>query len=115
MVQRGDRRLLGTMLRTLLGYCDYPYGRRRSGTTTPRSMASRNGSASSRPQNLSETVVRPKEQALIDRVTAEVDAGRQCWVFTTMTDKYDTVARLERLMQINGFKVKVLRSSVGNR
>jgi hypothetical protein len=113
MVQRGDRRLLGIMLRTLLGYCDYPYGRSEIGyyDTTLDGVQKWIGIVT--PENLSEATVRPKEQALINAVTAEVDAGRQCWVFTTMTDKYDTVARLEKLMQINGFRVKVLRSSVG--
>lgn len=114
MVQRGDRRLLGTMLRTLLGYCDYPYGRSEIGYyDTDMYSGAQKWIGIITPENLDESVVRPKEQALIDNVAAEVDAGRQCWVFTTMTDKFDVVARLERLMEINGFRVKALRSSVG--
>jgi hypothetical protein len=113
MVQKGDRRLLGTMLRTLLGYCDFPYGRNEIGYyDTDVYSGAQKWIGIVTPENLSETVVRPKEQALIDRVTAEVDAGRQCWVFTTMTDKYDVVSRLESLLNVNGFRVKTLRSCV---
>lgn len=112
MVQRGDRRLLGTMLRTLLGYCDFPYDWGEIGYYDTDLSGAQKWIEIVVPRSLDASVVRPKEQALIDRVTAEVDAGRQCWVFTTMTDKHDTVARLEHLLQVNGFKVKVLRSCV---
>ncbi|MHB8974289.1 MAG: DEAD/DEAH box helicase family protein [Pirellulaceae bacterium] len=112
MVQRGDRRLLGTMLRTLLGYCDYPYGREEIGYYDTTVDGQQKWVGIVTPENLSDLTVRPKEQALIDQVAHEVDLGRQCWVFTTMTDKHDVVARLEKLLQINGFRVKTLRSSV---
>lgn len=113
MVQRGDRRLLGTMLKTLIGYCDFPYEREEIGYYTTTLDKQQKWVSVVTPDNLSADVVRPKEQALIDRVAAEVDAGRQCWVFTNMTNKYDVLARLETLMKVNGFRVKVMRSDVG--
>jgi len=112
MIRRGDRRLLGTMLRTLIGYPDHPYGYREIGYQDVDLEGRPKWVHVVTPQELSETTVRPKEQALIDHVSAEVDAGRQCWVFTNMTNKHDVVARLEKLMNINGFRCRVLRSSV---
>jgi hypothetical protein len=113
MVVRGDRRLLGAMLRTLLGYVDHPYGWDEIGYyERDEASDAQKWIGIVTPPDLPQDVVRPKEQALINRVTAEVEEGRQVWIFTTMTDKHDVVSRLEQLMVTNGFRVKVLRSAV---
>ena len=78
MIRRGDRRLLGAMLRTLLGYPDHPYGYGEIGYQDMTLDGQPKWVSVVTPQQLSETTVRPKEQALIDHVAAEVDAGRQC-------------------------------------
>jgi hypothetical protein len=64
------------------------------------------------PPSLSETVIRAKEQALIDRVGSEKSRGRKVWVYVQFTDKHDVQARLESLLRQAGFQVGVLRSSV---
>jgi hypothetical protein len=64
------------------------------------------------PPSLSEDVIRPKEQALIDLVRAEKARGRKVWVYVQFTDKHDVQSRLDKLLREEGFQVEVLRSSV---
>lgn len=107
MVRRGDKRLLGTMLATLLGYPDHPYDfgdigyRSREGfrhvTTCP---------------DLDRELVRPKEQALLDIVAREKAEGRQVWVYLQMTRKRDVQLRLEHLLSQAGLRVNILRAKV---
>jgi hypothetical protein len=112
MIRRGDRRLLGAMLQTLLAYPDHPYG------WEPVGYWSRGGTGPGtyvtvvRPPNLSEEVIRPKEQALIDLVQAEKAKGRKVWVYVQFTDKHDVQSRLEKLLRQEGLQVEVLHSSV---
>ncbi|MCI0462768.1 MAG: hypothetical protein L0Z62_37955 [Gemmataceae bacterium] len=107
MMKRRDRRLLGTMLQTLLAYPDYPFGwgpvgyRAGSGFVTVAT-----------PPNLPEDVIRPKEQALLDLVVSEAGRGRKVWVYVQYTDQHDVQGRLERLLRRAGLRVAVLRSSV---
>jgi hypothetical protein len=107
MMKRRDKRLLGTMVQTLLAYPDYPFGwgpvgyRQAAGFVTV-----------ALPPNLSEDVIRPKEQALIDLVRSERARGRKIWVYVQYTDTHDVQGRLERLLGRTGFRVGVLRSSV---
>jgi hypothetical protein len=107
MMRRRDRRLLGTMLQTLLAYPDYPFGwgpigYHRDGTFVTVAT----------PPNLPEGVVRPKEQALLDLVRSEKARGRKIWVYVQYTATHDVQGRLERLLRQAGLRVGVLRSSV---
>ena len=114
MMVKGDMRLLGKMLHTLLSYPDYPYdwkavgywdrprGTTEGGTFVPVVT----------PANFSEDCVYPKEQALIDLVAQEREAGRQCWVYVQYTTKRPVAGRLERLLKEAGFRCKMLKSSV---
>jgi SNF2 family DNA or RNA helicase len=107
MMRRNDRRLLGAMLQTLLAYPDYPFGWEpvgyiKEGTFVTVAM----------PPHLSEEVIRPKEQALIDLVESEKAKGRKVWVYVQYTDRHDVQGRLERTLKASGFRVGVLRSSV---
>jgi len=107
MMKRRDRRLLGTMLQTLLAYPDYPFGWGPVGywnNGTHVTVAT--------PPNLAETVIHPKEQALIDLAMAERSTRRKVWVYVQYTDTHDVQGRLERLLQQAGLRVGVLRSSV---
>ena len=122
MVKKGDRRLLGTMLQTLLCYPDYPYGWGPVGYTTPEGF----WIPVVEPENFDgyytwpsnsinvpgEQIVWPKEQALLDLVAKEKAQGRQVWVYVQYTDKRDVLARLEGLLKKQGLKVGVLRSNV---
>jgi hypothetical protein len=65
------------------------------------------------PPNLSEEVIRPKEQALIDLVNGEKVNGRKVWVYVQFTgDKHNVQARLEKLLKNAGLQVAVLHASV---
>jgi len=107
MMRRRDRRLLGTMLQTLLAYPDYPFGWGPVGY-------SHNGAqvTVATPPNLPEATVHPKEQRLIDLVRSEQAHRRKVWVYVQYTDRHDVQGRLERLLTAAGFRVGVLRSSV---
>lgn len=110
MMQRRDKRLLGTMLQTLLAYPDYPFGWDSVGYWDHGEDAVYVTVAS--PPNLSEDAIRPKEQALIDLVYAEKVRGRKVWVYVHFTDRHDVQGRLEKLLRRAGLRVEVLRSSV---
>jgi hypothetical protein len=107
MMRRRDRRLLGTMLQTLLAYPDYPFGWGPVGYW-------HNGAhvTVATPPNLPETAIHPKEQKLIDLVRSERASRRNVWVYVQYTDRHDVQGRLERLLTTAGFRVGVLRSSV---
>lgn len=113
MMQRRDRRLLGTMLQTLLAYPDYPFDWGNVGY-----WQTRDGGEPARyvtiatPPNLSPDVIRPKEQALIDLIRSESAQARKVWVYVQYTDKHDVQSRLEALLQRAGFRVGVLGATV---
>jgi hypothetical protein len=109
MMKRRDRRLLGTMLQTLLAYPDYPFGWSPVGYWDANSDRFITVAI---PPNLSEQAVRPKEAALIDLVKSERARGRKVWVYVQFTDAHDVQGRLERLLKEAGLQVAVLRSSV---
>ena len=113
MMRRRDRRLLGTMLQTLLAYPDHPYG---WGPIGYRDVGEGGGPGEfvtvTVPPELSQGAIRPKEQALIDLVREEKARGRKVWVYVQHTDKHDVQGRLEQLLKQAGFQIGVLRSSV---
>jgi hypothetical protein len=113
MMQRKDKRLLGAMLQTLLAYPDYPFGWGAVGYWD-RGEDGLPGVyvPVTSPPNLSEDVLRPKEQALIDLVFAEKARGRKVWVYVQFSDRHDVQGRLESLLSQAGLRIAVLRSSV---
>ena len=54
-----------------------------------------------------------KEEEMLSLCRKEKARGRKVLVYTTYTGKWDTMARMKRLLEEEGFKVAVLRSSVG--
>jgi hypothetical protein len=107
MVRKGDRRLLGKFLMTLLAYPDHPHGWGEVGYLDGGSFVHVVS-----PRDLDRGTIRPKEQALLDLCLAEKAAGRQVWVYVQFTGERDVQGRLERLLKKAGLKVGVLRSSV---
>lgn len=116
MVAKGDKRLLGAMLQTLLGYCDRPYGwgeigyyqiDEDSGAKTWQHVVT--------PAELDAQKQRPKEEELLRHVVAEKALGRKSWVFTTMTDKRDVTERLKDLLTACGVRTTILRANVETR
>lgn len=113
MMKRRDRRLLGTMLQTLLAYPDYPFEWKPIGYWQRGDGDGRGSYVTvAVPPTLSEDAIRPKEQALIDLVNDEKAKGRKVWVYVQYTDKHDVQGRLEKLLAQAGLQVGVLRSSV---
>lgn len=113
MLSRKDKRLLSKMLQTLLGYCDHPWGWGEIGYWDRDEEGDEYWHHVVTPKNLDPKVIRPKERELIDLVKREVAEGRQCWVYSVMTDARDVVGRLTDLFKREGLRAENLRSSVG--
>jgi hypothetical protein len=113
MMRRKDRRLLGTMVQSLLAYPDYPFG---WGPIGYHDRGDNGGLGAfvtvAHPPNLAEERIRPKEQALIDLIQSERAKGRKVWVYVQYTDKHDVQGRLGQLLRQAGLRVGLLRSSV---
>ncbi len=63
------------------------------------------------PADLPQDVVYPKEQTLIDICQQQYAEGRQSWVYINMTNKRDIQPRIKGLLEAEGLKVGILRSS----
>jgi hypothetical protein len=111
MLVKGDKRLLGTLLRALIAYPDMPFdwhtlgyyahedeGGGFIGVHTPASFDPSRAFA--------------KEDTLEAVVLREKGQGRQCWIFCEMTDKKDVQQRLLDRFELAGLDAAVLRSSV---
>jgi SNF2 family DNA or RNA helicase len=113
MMRRKDKRLLGTMLQTLLAYPDHPFGWGPIGYWQRGDEGGRGAFVTvANPPDLPKDVTRPKEQGLIDLVNEEKSNGRKVWVYVQFNDKHDVQGRLEKLLRQAGLRVEVLRSSV---
>lgn len=106
MMRKKDRRLLAAFLRTLLDYPDYPYGWGPVGYRDGDKFVQ-----VAYPQSLKRQL-RNKEKALLDLIETEHQHGRQCWVYTIMTDKRDCAEHLRATIKQAGYRVDVLRSKV---
>jgi hypothetical protein len=119
MLRRGSMKLLGSMLHTLLDYPDRPYGWEppHEGTLAvgfydePDNYTRENWIGIVQPPHLDPNIVRPKEAKLVDLCLRERAEGRQSWVFCQMTGKRDVQPRLARLLEKEGLRVNILRSS----
>jgi hypothetical protein len=112
MVRRGNKKLLGTMLNCLLCYPDYPFDWGTIGYYDNTPEGGGGFVPVVNPPNLDPLVLRPKEQALIERVLQEKNEGRQVWIYCQYTDKRDCIARVRGALENQGLKVKVMRASV---
>ena len=107
MLIRHDRRLLGTMLNTLMAYPDHPFGWGRVGYKDRGTLIS-----VVEPDNLDPNVVRPKEKWFLDLVQQEATLGRQVWGYVQLNGERDVERRLADLLRKRDFNVKVLKASV---
>lgn len=116
MGKKRNPQLLGMMLSVLLGYPDKSTG---WGDITYEEFNPQLGEMDLihvvTPKALNQDKIRPKEQALLEYLLAEKAAGRQCWVYTTMTNTRDVTQRLKRLCQNAGLRTEVLTSQVNTR
>jgi hypothetical protein len=137
LLKKGSMKLLGAFLHTTLDYPDRPYGwthrpevaeairkeKEKGGNTDhfdhvgtvgywdrPGSTRLIDWVGVVTPADCDPSVVRPKEQALIDICLHHKKAGNQTWVYTLMTGKRDVRFRLKAVLEGAGLKVGVLRS-----
>jgi hypothetical protein len=105
-IAAGSKGALATMLNTLIGWPDHPYGFDRIGYT--------NGDGQrvqvAEPENLDPNVIRNKERKLVEIVMDTVARGRQAWVYCEMTQKRDVQPRIKKLLTDRGLGVEIMRS-----
>lgn len=104
-LQTGSKKLLGAYLMSLLSYPDRPYGNK--DICDPET-----GDVLVTPTELSDSVVYNKEARLVELVTAEKKKGRKCMVYAQFTGEKDVTPRLKGLLENQGVRVEILRSTV---
>jgi SNF2 family DNA or RNA helicase len=113
MARTGNKQLLGVMVNSLLYYQDTCYA---NWEPLGYYEGEREGEGAfitvHIPRKLSAETIYPKEQALLDLVRQEKQAGRQCWVYLQITEKHGLLDRLKAILERHGLKVGVLRASV---
>ncbi len=104
---KGDKTLMGVVLNALLRWPDTCF--RDEEVVHPRTRET----LSFVPAVLEEGELSAKELALVEICKVNKAKGRKVLVYTVYTGKRDTASRLKCLLDQAGFKVAVLRSSVG--
>jgi hypothetical protein len=107
MLARRDKRMLGTMLQTLMAYPDYPFGWAAVGYRDREKFV-----PVCEPPNLSPLVTRAKEKWFLDIVEQEALLGRQVWGYVQLNGKHDVESRLAELLRKRDFRVKVLKHTI---
>ena len=110
---RGNRSVLSTMLNTLLLYPDHPYGLGTLyGAEFDPELKRNVRFVIAETQDLPEEQLYSKERKLIEEIKKELAEGRRCQVFAVYTQKHDVTARLQRILNDEGIRTAVLKSSV---
>jgi len=105
-LRKGDKTLLGVVLNVLLAWPDCAF--REEAVKHPRSRKL----LAYAPALFGDLEAAPKEQELIRLCRDQKSRGRKVLVYTIYTCVRDTTKRLKNLLQAEGFKASVLRSSV---
>lgn len=112
MLVRGDKRLLGKFLETLLYYPDHPWGWGEIGYHSGYGDERHFVKVCDAP-DLSQDVIRFKEDAIMREIANEANQGRQCWVYIQRNgEERDYLKYLSELIEteLSGLRVKILRS-----
>ncbi|HWS97575.1 MAG TPA: helicase-related protein, partial [Candidatus Methylomirabilis sp.] len=110
---RGNSSVVSTMLNTLLGWPDHPYGfGTLYGSEFNPETNSRESFVIAETVDLDLNWSYAKERALIEEVKAQLARGRKCQVFAIYTNKHDVIERLEALFRNEGIRAATLRASV---
>jgi superfamily II DNA or RNA helicase len=110
---RGNRSVLSTMLNTLLLYPDHPFGLGTLyGAEFDPELKRNVRFVIAETQDLPEEQLYSKERKLIEEIRREVAEGRRCQVFAVYTQKHDVTARLQRILNDEGIRTAVLKSSI---
>ncbi len=103
----GDKTLMGVVLNVLLAWPDCAF--RSELVYHPRTRAL----LASAPQIfVDEHELSPKEERLVSLCKEAKARGRRVLVYTTYTGVRDTTSRLRSILELQGFKVAVLRAAV---
>lgn len=110
---RGNKSLMSILLNALLLFPDHPYGFDKiwARAFDPQTKGYVKFLVTE-PVNLTRDTLYAKERALIADVKEELRQGRRCQVYATYTGEKDVTHRLETVLQKEGIRVAVLRSSV---
>lgn len=101
-LQGGSRRLLGALVSTALTLPDEPW----------QPLVLDDTEYLSYQPALTADRIYPKEQAILDDVQAEVQAGRKVWVYTPYTKTHPQADRLATLFRAQGLRTAVLTDAV---
>jgi SNF2 family DNA or RNA helicase len=102
----GDKTLMGVVLNVLLAWPDCAF--RSELVYHPRTRAL----LASAPRIFDEHELSPKEERLVSLCKEAKARGRRVLVYTTYTGVRDTTSRLKGILELQGFKVAVLRAAV---
>jgi hypothetical protein len=110
---RGNKSLMSILLNTLLLYPDHPYDFDQiwARAFDPQSREYVKFRVTE-PQNLTRDTPYAKERALIADIKNELQQGRRCQVYATYTGEKDVTLRLQTVLEREGIRTAVLRSSV---
>lgn len=107
LLRQKVKEMARTMLQTLMGYPDHPYGWGDVGYKDKGSFV-----RVVTPANLDSLIVRPKERKFIDICQQEFSLGRLVWVYVQLNGERNVESRVARLLEAEGLRVKILRQSV---
>jgi len=105
----GQKKILGPALNAMINWTDHPHDWDEIGYKDEKGFFHGIVQPTNYPKSLRAF---PKEEKLIDLVKAERALGRQVWVYVQLTDKHDVAGRLQTLLQAEGMRVEVMRSTV---
>ncbi|HEX2918269.1 MAG TPA: helicase-related protein, partial [Edaphobacter sp.] len=110
---RGNKSLMSILLNTLLLYPDHPYDFDQiwARAYDPQSREHVRFLVTE-PENLTRDTLYAKERALIADIKDELRQGRRCQVYATYTGQKDVTLRLQTVLEREGIRTAVLRSSV---
>lgn len=110
---RGNKSLMSILLNTLLLYPDHPYDFDQiwARAFDPQSREYVKFLVTE-PENLTRDTLYAKERALIADIKDELGQGRRCQVYATYTGEKDVTLRLQTVLEREGIRTAVLRSSV---
>jgi hypothetical protein len=110
---RGNKSLMSILLNTLLLYPDHPYDFDQiwAQAYDPQSREYVRFLVTE-PENLTRDALYAKERALIADIKEELRQGRRCQVYATYTGEKDVTLRLQTVLEREGIRTAVLRSSV---
>ena len=111
-LMQGSKRLLGAYLNSLLCYPDKPFDNPPVTDPRTRDLPVENQKIIAIPTELSKAKTYSKEEQLAQIAKTEAKLGRKCFVFATYTGTKDITPRLKDILEREGLRAEILRSTV---